>query len=82
MLEQECSRFVYCFFWGGRGDSLRDQCSSHFNTLGFGHSFFPLRDSRGKRVRGRNLTPTSFPGLFSFLKFGLKRENILGTMLT
>ena len=30
---------------------LRDQCPSNFNTLGCGHSLFPLRDSRGKRTR-------------------------------
>jgi len=30
---------------------LHDQCPSHFNTLGCGHSLFPLRDSRGKRTR-------------------------------
>ena len=30
---------------------MRDQCPSNFNTLGCGHSLFPLRDSRGKRTR-------------------------------
>ena len=30
---------------------LRDQCPSNFNTLGCGHSLFPLRDRRGKRTR-------------------------------
>jgi len=30
---------------------LRDQCPSNYNTLGCGHSLFPLRDSRRKRTR-------------------------------
>ena len=30
---------------------LRDHCPSNFNTLGCGHSLFPLRDSRGKQTR-------------------------------
>ena len=48
---------------------LRDQCPSNFNTLGCGHSLFPLTGSRGKRTREPAsaklpLALNSFPGLF------------------
>ena len=51
MLVQECSRICLNGFLEKKILYLRDQCPSKFNTLGCGHSLFPLRDGRGKRTR-------------------------------
>ena len=79
------SMLVYLFKWffGIKILYLRDQCASHFSTLGCGHSLFPLRDGRGKRTResasaklllalkhDANLVPRAFSLFKIWLKIG------------
>ena len=85
--EYACTRMIaYLFkrFFGKKILHLCDQCPSKFNTLGCGHSLFPLRDSRGKRTRepaplvlkrDANLVPRAFAIFFSWLKKGKSPGN-------